>query len=64
MKIIKFGVTDKKTKQFTCDECGCVFEANKDEYRFADQMEALHDGIEAVCDCPHCKSKVFRYYGE
>lgn len=64
MKIIKLGVTDKKTKQFTCDKCGCVFEADKGEYRFADQMEALHDGIEAVCDCPHCKSKVYRYYGE
>ena len=64
MKIIKVGHIDKKTKRFTCKECGCVFEANKDEYRFADQMEALHDGIEAVCDCPHCKSKVYRYYGE
>ena len=60
MKIIKVGHIDKKTKQFTCDECGCVFEADKGEYRFADQMEALHDGIEAVCDCPHCKSKVYK----
>ena len=61
MKIIKFGVTDKKTKQFTCDECRCVFEADKGEYRFADQMEYMHDGIEAVCVCPHCKSKVYNY---
>jgi rubredoxin len=61
MRIIKFGVTDKKTKQFICNECGCVFEADKDEYRLADQMEAMHDGIETVCVCPHCKSKVYRY---
>lgn len=61
MKIIKFGVTDKKTKQFICNECGCVFEADKDEYRLADQMEAMHDGIEAVCVCPHCKYKAYKY---
>lgn len=62
MKIIKVGNIDKKTKQFTCDECGCVFEANKGEYRLANQMEALHDGIEAVCKCPYCKSKVSKYH--
>lgn len=62
MRIIKFGVTDKKTKQFICNECGCVFEADKDEYRLADQMEAMHDGIEAVCICPYCKSKVPKYH--
>ena len=62
MKIIKVGNIDKKTKQFTCDECGCVFEANKGEYRLANQIEALHDGIEAVCICPYCKSKVPKYH--
>ena len=62
MKIIKVGNTDKKTKQFTCDECGCVFEANKGEYRFANQMEAMHVGIEAVCECPYCKSNVSKYH--
>lgn len=62
MKIIKCGHIDKKTKKFTCKECGCVFEANKGEYRLADQMEYMHDGIEAVCICPHCKSKVSKYH--
>ena len=62
MKIIKYVKINKETKQFTCKKCGCVFEADKGEYRFADQVEALHDGIEAVCVCPHCAATVYKYY--
>lgn len=62
MKIIKNGKIKKKTKEFTCERCGCVFEAEQGEYRSASQMEALHDGIEAVCNCSHCKSIVCKYY--
>lgn len=62
MKMIKVEKKDNKTRLFACKECGCVFGADKGEYRFATQMEAMHDGIEAVCDCPYCKSTVYKYY--
>lgn len=32
MKIIKEGDPVYKTRRFYCDECGCIFDVDKDEY--------------------------------
>ena len=59
MKIIKKGLSDveverlnRKPRQFTCEVCGCVFEADNTEYKHNyDQYE----GDEWwTYDCPNC----------
>ena len=62
MTIIKQGNLDwsKKPVRFECPDCGCIFDAIKGEYRSADAMEALHDGIDYVCGCPWCGHTVYR----
>ena len=64
MKIIKDGNIDRETKRFTCKKCGCVFEADKDEYRLVTSTAHQYDGIEAVCDCPCCDANVYKYKQE
>lgn len=60
MKILKQGDLErlKKSLQFTCKLCGCVFEANDNEYVLVGE-EWLNGNIEAVCNCPCCKENVF-----
>ena len=58
MKIIKQGKSEKelnvilnKTRRFKCDICGCVFEADWDEYTHKSYLnETLY-----YCKCPNCK---------
>lgn len=59
MKIIIPGDLKKlnKTKQFTCKNCGCLFEANKDEYYIGAQYNEEY----YYCKCPFCDKLV---YGE
>ena len=54
MKIIRKGYIPTETKTFKCGYCGCIFQAEKSEYRVADQLAYLHDGISADCNCPTC----------
>lgn len=54
MKILYRGEIPKKPKQFTCKYCGTVFEAEASEYKAADQIAWIHDGISAYCKCPIC----------
>ena len=54
MKIIKRGEIPNKIKRFTCRYCGTIFEADNTEYRCADQLAYLYDGISAYCECPVC----------
>ncbi len=56
MKIIKAGNINKvnKTRQFTCPECGCIFEADKDEYVFSMDVYGQPDGYYVTC--PYCNS--------
>lgn len=57
MKIIKQGIEQTKAKRFECAKCGCIFEANKDEYRFTDVIGQLHDNLPAYyCRCPNCRT--------
>lgn len=54
MKIIKQGKTKevveailRHTKRFKCNTCGCIFEANDDEYEY-------HMYTDVTCKCPNC----------
>ncbi len=62
MKIITAGDLFKqpelKIRKFVCKRCGCVFEANSNEFKWADFFEA-RDGIEATCKCPCCERTVY-----
>lgn len=62
MEIIKHGDGDKIKKikgieLFECYDCGCTFEANRDEY-----YETITDLQEygLVCDCPDCGREIFK----
>lgn len=52
MKIIKEGNLNKlkKIKRFECEECGCIFEAEKDEYKWGSQYNEEY----YYCACPCC----------
>ena len=58
MEIIQKGDTKRllKIKRFTCKECGCVFEANKTEYKYGSQY---NEGY-YYCNCPCCGNKVYK----
>ena len=60
MKIIKNGVIPNKdeTKRFVCSECGCVFEANKGEYKKVLYCGQILEGYS--CDCPNCGEYVYK----
>lgn len=57
MKIIKQGDLKRldKTKRFSCDACGCIWEANQTEYR---PEWGLNDDV-IVCNCPTCGSATY-----
>lgn len=57
MKIIKEGNLEclKAKKRFACPDCGCIFEATKDEYY---GVELQLDQATA-CPCPYCGREVF-----
>ena len=57
MKIIKEGNLDKlkKIKRFECKECGCIFEAEKDEYKWDSQYNETY----YYCKCPCCYQTVY-----
>lgn len=49
----------KKIKRFTCDACGCVFEADKDHY---EDVSTQIDGPEWKCKCPTCGKACYTTY--
>lgn len=60
MKIIKQGKTEEElkailneTKRFECGTCGCVFEADKDEYNHT--LSCRNEDVNYFCKCPNCK---------
>lgn len=63
MKIIKQGLPKEEveriaqaTKQFTCERCGCIFEADKDEYSI---RQCGYNETEYYCKCPNCGDIAF-----
>lgn len=57
MKIIKDGNLRRfnMTKRFECPWCGCVFEADKNEYKIHDDQK---DGPWIEVHCPFCKTRL------
>lgn len=60
MEILQNGKKVTKKKRFSCEACGCVFEAERGEYTEADYMEWNHDII-AKCRCPYCGETVYSW---
>lgn len=58
MKIIKEGNLDflKESKEFTCCKCGCIFEAEKDEYAYSGSH---YNESYYVSTCPCCGTMVY-----
>lgn len=61
MNIIKQGKSKeevermiKATKRFECERCGCIFEANKDEYSC---RQCGYNESEYYCICPNCEMR-------
>lgn len=63
MEILKKGDQDQiranSQKRFECGCCGCIFTAAIGEYRFASPIAVMHDGVEALCECPCCGRTVY-----
>ena len=57
MKIIKEGDLKflQKVKTFTCHNCGCIFEANKNEYKMGMQYNEEY----YYCICQFCNATVY-----
>lgn len=53
MKILHEGEQDKLNKvlQFECHNCGCIWEADKNEY--------IYGCTGSTMDCPYCKARAF-----
>jgi hypothetical protein len=58
MKIIKEGKPKEelksilnKTRRFECGTCGCIFEADEDEYQY--EEDYIYSAY--YCKCPNCK---------
>lgn len=53
IKIITHGDLSRlqKVKRFTCDYCGCVWEASATRYR---DVSTQWDGTSFECCCPTC----------
>ena len=58
MEIVKKGDLDrlKKTRQFECKRCGCVFKAYKDEY----EVKSEYNEIYFTCKCPTCGGSCYK----
>lgn len=62
MKIIKPGILPSKIIRFTCGNCGCIFEAEENEYELvSNQMEYLETKASYKCKCPTCGVRAFNY---
>ena len=57
MRIIKPGDPSrlKETRRFTCQRCGCVFEADKEEYNSGMQYNEIY----YKSQCPTCGTTVY-----
>ena len=53
IKVIKIGKMPDPIVEFTCDNCGCVFTAEKEDYVRNDEWtrEGLYSTYLCVCPC-------------
>lgn len=58
MEIIKKGNINaiKGSIPFECERCGCIFKADKDEYK---TMFDYSDNLIYLCHCPTCRFVVY-----
>lgn len=58
VKIVKLGKMPDLIVEFTCDKCGCVFTAEKEDY--VRNVEMTREGICSIylCICPCCDHAV------
>ena len=52
IKIIKPGKKPDTTERFECSYCGCMFEADEDDYEF--EFDSLNGCYCYAADCPTC----------
>lgn len=54
IKVIKIGKMPDPIVEFTCDNCGCVFTAEKEDYVCNDEW--TREGLCSIylCVCPCC----------
>ena len=62
IKIIKPGKKPDTTKRFTCSYCGCVFEADEDDYEVV--FESFDGYSCTTADCPTCGRKAYKSCNE
>lgn len=55
MKILKQGKIPDTRMIFTCIACGCVFEADQNEYR----THFFKNEYRYSCECPNCGGVVW-----
>ena len=59
MKVITHGTKpDETVLRFTCWRCGCVFDADKGEYK----PQGSRNEITFSCNCPECGAATTDYY--
>lgn len=57
-RVLKEGKISKNVRKFRCPNCGCVFEADEDDY--ATIRNARDDFCSFVeSECPTCHKKVY-----
>lgn len=56
IQIIKEGNLKEPVMRFVCFNCGCVFEADKDDYK----LIATSGDLAYITNCPHCHKRVAR----
>lgn len=54
MKILREGTNFHYIRRFTCPACGCVFEADEEDYSLCGYAEWDTHHAAAKCDCPCC----------
>lgn len=50
-------VVEDEPKLFYCRFCGCLFEADDDDYKL---VEGADEGIFAATSCPDCGHEVYK----
>lgn len=56
IKIIKPGKKPDTTRRFTCDHCGCVFDADLDDY---ETVTGQDNWLDYRAICPACRERVW-----
>lgn len=57
MKIIEAGETCKRTCRFTCENCGCIFEAEGDEMTIITNKVIRKPDVCLICTEPYVEAK-------